>query len=165
MNGAMFECSKPNFIQSSSLFPPVYSLSNPSLSAIMQTISQSLFDSPRGSIHFSSYIRVLNCPPTPSAAISFSSNLVFTGNTISAKRQSFSSHGCWAKKNSILGPLTPSISRLPPFQQVIQQGESVHIMCISEQPSAGYLYFLNWFSRGSASKVVPYQVSGGLRIA
>ena len=51
--------------------------------------------------------------------------------------QSFSIQGCWARMNSIFGLRRASMYLLLSFQQVIQQGVSVQIMCTSEQPSAG----------------------------
>ena len=41
--------------------------------------------------------------------------------------------------NSMSGWRTALTKSLPSFQQVIQEGESVQIMWILEQPSAGYL--------------------------
>ena len=42
-------------------------------------------------------------PLKMSPAMSSSSSLVFTGRMMSAIRQSFSSHGCWANMNSMSG--------------------------------------------------------------
>src|SRR3990170_1327626 len=108
---------------------------------------------------------VLNCPPITSTPRSSSSNEVVTGRTTSASRQSFSIHGCSARMNSIFGLLSAFMKLLLSFQHVIQEGESVHIMCISGQPGMGYVYFLNWFSAGSRHSVVLYQLIGGLSMA
>ncbi len=69
--------------------------------------------------------------------MSSSSSLVLIGRMTSANRQSFSSQGCWASMNSMSGCRTALTKSLPAFQQVIQEGESVQIMWILEQPSAG----------------------------
>ncbi|MBA7714559.1 hypothetical protein ES703_123585 [subsurface metagenome] len=100
--------------------------------------------------------------------MSSTSNVVLTGRTISANRQSFSSHGCWATMHSIFGFLIASIVSLPPFQQVVRQGVSVQIICISVPPSSlgkGYLYSMNWSSTGVSIAPVPQKVMGGLGMA
>ena len=54
---------------------------------------------------------------------------------------------------------------LESFQQVIQQGESVQIMWISEQPSAGKVYLVNCSSAGPTKGVEAPPADGGLRMA
>ncbi len=56
---------------------------------------------------------------------------------MSAMRQSFSSQGCMATTHSMELFCKAWMKVLESFQQVIQQGESVQIMWISEQPGAG----------------------------
>ena len=66
---------------------------------------------------------------------------------------------------SIFGLLSALIYELLSFQQVIQQGVSVHIIWTSEQPFAGYVYFIKWSSAGDMNLPLPYQPIGGFRIA
>src|SRR4030066_96363 len=103
-------------------------------------------DSPIGSTHFWSRTSDRYSTVKKSSQISSVSNFVLDGRIISAKWQSFSIQGCWASINSILGLRKAFAMRLPPFQQVVQEGESVQIMRTSEQPFSGYTYFWNWSS-------------------
>src|SRR4030042_683207 len=121
-------------------------------------------DSPTGSTHFWSRKSDRYSTVKKSSPMSSTSNLVHDGKMISANRQSFSSQGCWASINSILGLRNASTIRLPPFQQVVHDGESVQIMCTSEQPFLGYSYFTNWSSTGSPHQTCPHQLIGGSRI-
>src|SRR4030042_691655 len=118
-------------------------------------------DSPIGSTHFWSRKTDLYSTVKKSSPISSDSNLVHDGKMISANRQSFSNQGCCANINSILGLLNASTKRLPPFQQVVHDGESVHIMCTSGQPFLGYSYFTNWSSTFSPHHTFPHQLIGG----
>ena len=66
--------------------------------------------------------------------MSSTSSVVFAGRMMSAYRQSFSSHGCWATMHSMLGSFMASMVQLPWFQQVMRQGVSVHIMWMRMPP-------------------------------
>src|ERR1017187_8047162 len=81
--------------------------------------------------------------------------LVLAGRMMSEKRQSFSSHGCWATMHSTwLVPSAVSVS-LPPFQQVVRQGVSVQIIRMGDWPGRGNVYFLNWLATFPSMEPTP----------
>ena len=86
--------------------------------------SQSDFDSPSGSMQSSWMYIMLNWPVQLSTAMSFSSNIVFTGRMMSANTASFSNHGCCITIVSTRSLRRASCMALPQFQQVVQLGES-----------------------------------------
>jgi hypothetical protein len=66
-------------------------------------ISKSLFDSPTGSTGLFHVENALEVVPSRQDGEKSSTSSVGWGEMMSAKRQSFSSHGCWATLHSILG--------------------------------------------------------------
>ena len=102
---------------------------------------------------------MLNCPDQLSTATSFSSNMVFTGRMMSANRASFSNQGCCITMVSTRSQRSASCMAYPPFQHVVQLGESDMTMWIIGAPSTGNSKGRNWSSRGAVHTTCPCHVS------
>ena len=116
----------------------------PELLGDLETISKSLLDSPIGSMALSQSMTSANCPPWRMlVTMSSTSMCVLAGRMMSEKRQSFSSHGCCATMHSTCGVRSAISVSLPPFQQVVRQGVSVHIMRMPRaRPGSGNVHLL-----------------------